>query len=44
MEAGSEAAMKGIQAGSLIQGVNRKSVENVREFKEAIDGPLKRKR
>ena len=41
VESGSPAAMAGIQPGSLIQEVNRKSVETVREFKEAVDAAAK---
>jgi serine protease Do len=37
IERGSEAARKGIQAGMLIQEVNRKKVTSVREFKEAMN-------
>jgi serine protease Do len=41
VESGSPAALKGIQPGSLIQEVNRKPVENVREFKEAVEATAK---
>jgi serine protease Do len=41
VESGSPAAMAGIQPGSLIQEVNRKPVNNVKEFKEAIDTAAK---
>ena len=41
MESDSPAAMAGIQPGSLIQEVNRKPVENVMEFKEAVDAAAK---
>ncbi len=41
VESDSPAAMAGIQPGSLIQEVNRKSVENVKEFKEAVDAAAK---
>jgi serine protease Do len=41
VEPGSPAAMAGIQPGSLIQEVNRKPVENVKEFKEAVDAAAK---
>jgi serine protease Do len=41
VESGSPAAMGGIQPGSLIQEVNRKSVENVKEFKEAVEAAAK---
>jgi serine protease Do len=41
VESGSPAAMAGIQPGSLIQEVNRKPVENVKEFKNAIDSAAK---
>jgi serine protease Do len=37
VEADSPAAQKGIQPGSLIQEVNRKPVEDVTEFKEAVN-------
>jgi S1-C subfamily serine protease len=33
--------MAGIQPGSLIQEVNRKAIENVKEFKEAVDAAAK---
>lgn len=41
VESGSPAAMAGIQPGSLIQEVNRTPVENVKEFKEAVDAAAK---
>jgi serine protease Do len=41
VESGSPAAMAGIQPGSLIQEVNRKAIENVKEFKEAVDAAAK---
>lgn len=41
VESDSPAAMAGIQPGSLIQEVNRKPVENVKEFKEAVDAAAK---
>jgi serine protease Do len=41
VEPGSPAAEAGIQPGSLIQEVNRNPVENVKEFKEAIDTAAK---
>jgi serine protease Do len=41
VESGSPAAMANIQPGSLIQEVNRKSVENVKEFKEAVEAAAK---
>ena len=41
VESGSPAAMAGIQHGSLIQEVNRKPVENVKEFKEAVGSAAK---
>ena len=37
VEEDSPAAQKGIQPGSLIQEVNRKPVESVTEFKDAVD-------
>jgi len=36
VESDSPAALKGIQPGSLIQQVNRKPIENVKQFKEAV--------
>jgi serine protease Do len=41
VDSGSEAASKGIQPGSLIQQVNRKSVGNVKEFNEAVESAAK---
>jgi len=41
VESDSPAAMAGIQPGSLIQEVNRKSVESVKEFKEAVGAAAK---
>jgi serine protease Do len=41
VEPGSPAAMANIQPGSLIQEVNRKSVENVKEFKDAVEAAAK---
>ena len=41
VESDSPAAMAGIQPGSLIQEVNRKSVENVKEFKAAVETAAK---
>jgi serine protease Do len=41
VEPDSPAAMAGIQPGSLIQEVNRKPVDNVKEFKEAVDAAAK---
>ena len=41
VESGSPAAMAGIRPGSLIQEVNRKPVETVKEFKEAVDAAAK---
>jgi serine protease Do len=41
VESGSPAAMAGIKPGSLIQEVNRKPVENVKEFKETADAAAK---
>ncbi|MGA2323739.1 MAG: Do family serine endopeptidase [Sedimentisphaerales bacterium] len=41
VESGSPAAMANIQPGSLIQEVNRKSVENVKEFKDAVEAAAK---
>jgi len=41
VESGSPAAMAGIQPGSLIQEVNRKAIENVKEFKQAVDAAAK---
>jgi serine protease Do len=41
VESGSPAAMAGIQPGSLIQEVNRKPVENVKQFKDAVDAATK---
>jgi len=41
VESDSPAAMAGIQPGTLIQEVNRKPVENIREFNEAIERAAK---
>ncbi len=41
VESGSPAALKGIQPGSLIQEVNRKPIDNVKEFKEAAEAAAK---
>lgn len=41
VEPGSPAAMANIRPGSLIQEVNRKAIENVKEFKEAVDAAAK---
>ena len=41
VESGSPAAMADIQPGSLIQEVNRKPVDNVSEFKKAVDAAAK---
>ena len=41
VESGSPAAMAGIQPGSLIQEVNRKPIENIKEFKEEVEAAAK---
>ena len=44
VESGSEAAEKGLRQGFLIQEVNRRQVDNVRQFREAISDALSKER